>query len=126
MTSSSANAIDSFSTYDRAEFYHDHSLQQWSVAYAALKNYFFLGDEKVLEIGCRGGRVSANVAGRIPQGEIIATEMRGPGAIQFANQNHAKSLYPNLTFLEEDFLDSHYDNQFDLAVSFSSLHWYSD
>ncbi len=123
---SAASAIDSFSTYERAEFYHEHSQQQWNVAYEALKGYAFQGNEAVLEVGCRGGRGAANIAGRIPNGEVIATEMRGPGAIAFASQNHPKSLYPNLIFLEQDFFKTSYRERFDLVVSFSSLHWYAD
>lgn len=120
------SAIDAFSTYEKAELYHNHSFQQWQVAYEALKAYSFQGHESVIEIGCRSGRIAANIAGRVPQGEVIATEMRGQGAIEFAIQNHSKSLYPNLSFLEQDFLDSEFDGQFDLAVSFSSLHWFLD
>ena len=92
------SGVDSFSTYELAEFYHNHSLQQWEVAYTALQGYSFQGDESVLEIGCRSGRVAANVAGRVPQGEVIASEMRGQGAIQFATQNHAKESLPKFNF----------------------------
>lgn len=121
-----ALAIDSFSTYERAEFYHNHAWQQWQVACDGLNMYSFNGNEAVIEIGCRGGRVAANVAGRVPHGIVVATEMRGPGAIAFASKNYPQKLYPNLTFFEGDFLQSPYKNSFDLAISFSALHWYHD
>jgi trans-aconitate 2-methyltransferase len=126
MAASLVLAIDSFDTYEKAEFYHDHSLQQWSVAYDALKEIPFKGHETILELGCRSGRISANLADRIPDGEVIATEMGNPGAIQFAKQNYTPSLYPNLSFLEQNFLDTDYNEYFDFVVSFSSLHWCSD
>ena len=119
-------AIDSFSTYERAEFYHNHAWQQWQVACEGLSVYSFNGNEAVIEIGCRGGRVAANLAGRVPKGIVVATEMRGPGAIAFARKTYPQKLYPNLTFIEEDFLNAPYKNSFDLAVSFSALHWYPD
>src|SRR5262245_41096285 len=119
-------AIDSFSTYEQAEFYHTHSLQQWKVAYEALKSYEFQEQTSILEVGCRGGRIAANLAGRLPFGEVVATEMRGEGAIRFARQNHPKNLYPNLTFLDQDFLETHFNDYFDLVISFNSLHWYPD
>jgi|GEM_PF-2839744 len=119
-------SIDSFSTYESAEFYHDHAWQQWQVACDGLNMYSFNGNEAVIEIGCRGGRVAANVAGRVPRGIVVATEMRGAGAIAFASKNYPQKLYPNLTFFEGDFLQSPYRNSFDLAISFSALHWYPD
>lgn len=115
-----------FNTYERAEFYNNQSFREWVDASEALKEYPFQGNESILEIGCRDGRISANLAGRIPNGDIISIDIRGSGAIQFANLNHSKELYPNLTFLEKDVLDLDDENCFDLAVSFYSLHWNPD
>ena len=48
LATSCLSAIDSFSTYERAAFYYDHSWQQTSVALDALNRIPFRGDEKVL------------------------------------------------------------------------------
>ncbi len=82
-----------------AKSYHDHSsLWDWMGALEALKGYSFHGNESVLEAGCINGRIAANIASRVPNGEVIATEVRGPAATQLANQMYSKSLYPNLSF----------------------------
>ena len=121
-----AFAIDSFSTYERAALYHDHAGQQFSVAKAILDRLALKGDESILEIGCRGGKVAAHLAGRLNEGEVVGVEMRGDGAIEFARKNYSQELYPNLSFLVGDFLQSDFYPHFDLAVSFSSLHWFED
>lgn len=126
LATASLSAIDSFSTYERAQVYYDHSWQQTSVALDALSRIPFRGDEKILEIGCRGGRISSNLAGRVPHGSVKGAEMRGEGAIAFATKNHAKELYSNLEFLAEDFRNSEEKETYDLIVSFSSLHWFQD
>ena len=118
--------IDSFSTYERAERFHNNSQQQWGVAFEALNSYTFKGNESVIEIGCRSGRVAANLAGRIPKGQVTATEIRGEGAILFAKKNHSQQLYPNLKFLDQDFLKTDYVDKFDLAVAFCTLHWHQN
>lgn len=124
--SPSAWAVDTFSTYEKADYYHRNSFEGWIVAYDILRGFYFNGDESVLDMGCRDGRIAANLAGRIPDGEVIAIEMRGPGSIQFAQKNYSQELYPNLTFIEQNILNSDYENRFDLIVSFSFLHWNSD
>jgi len=126
LATSYLSAIDSFSTYQRASAYYDHSWQQTSVALDALDRIAFRGDEKLLEIGCRGGRMSANLAGRIAHGTVVGAEMRGEGAIAFAQKNHSEQLYPNLSFVAQDFRTSTEENSYDWIVSFSSLHWYKN
>lgn len=57
-----ASGTDFFATCENAEFY-DNYTPEWTVNAEVFKNYSFRGDESVIEIGCRGGRTSANIAG---------------------------------------------------------------
>ncbi len=103
-------------SYDRDSAYLD-----WNFAHDILKEYPFQENDSVIEVGGICGRVSANIAGLVPKGEVIVTEVRGPNATQFANQKYPKSIYPNLSFLNTHILDSDYENRFNLACCFTTF-----
>ncbi len=117
--------LDQFPTYQEAHFYHANSAQQTNVAMSVLRDRQFFGTETILELGSRSGRISAYIAGRVPAGSVVGLEP-SVGMIEFAASNHSQSLYPNLTFRNDDLLCIDDRNAFDTIVSFSALHWVLD
>ena len=80
------------------------------------------GSERVLDIGCGDGRITAEVATRLPQGSILGVdaseEMIGYAA------DHAN--LPNLRFAVANAANLSFHNEFDLVLSFNALHWLPD
>lgn len=116
--------LDQYSSMEQASFYNEHSQQQCSVAYEALKNFEFHGSEQILDVGCGSGKITANVAGRVPNGTIVGLDI-SEGMVAFAN-NAYRPFYANLSFVREDILNFIHPPKFDIILSFSSLHWVID
>ena len=112
-----AGNLDQYPTYEQANFYHSHSSQQKDFALEALEGYSFNPYASVLEIGSGSGRLAANIAGRLPKGAVLGLDY-SEGMTEFASKNHNKKLYPNLSFLCEDFLQTDYDEDFTDIISF--------
>lgn len=118
------HGFDQFPTSQEAAFYDNHSRQQYLVAYKALERISFEGDEKVLDIGCGSGEVTANVAGRIPQGSVEGIDI-SKGMIDYA-RNHYAPYYQNLSFARSDATKLSSSIDFDVIISFNTLHWILD
>jgi trans-aconitate methyltransferase len=101
-------------------FYHNHSSMQEKLAMDSLQLYQFKGNERVLDIGCGDGKISATIAKQLPKGKIIGIDPSRP-MIEFAKEEYKKisnlkfQLSPGETFRNREI--------FDLIVSFSTLHW---
>lgn len=82
------------------------------------------GDERILDIGCGDGRVTAALAERVPKGSVVgvdsSTEM-----IEFASEQYADRK-PKLTFLVMDAGGLSFRNEFDVVFSNAALHWVED
>jgi trans-aconitate methyltransferase len=84
-----------------------------------------LGDERILDIGCGDGKVTAYIASLLPQGSVLGID-NSEDMISFARSRFPQSSWPNLSFQHADACDLHYSGQFDLIVSFATLHWILD
>jgi len=118
-------ASEPFATYDQAKWYHCHSAQQTEVAMALLGKHTFSGGERILHLNSRTGRISAYLAMRFPETEVVGIE-KNRGMYSFAKRNHPKRLFPNLSFEFVDFSEKKFEGNFDCVVSTSSLHWYEN
>ena len=116
--------IDQYQTSHEAAFYNQNSQQQWNVAWEALKEIALLGNERILDIGCGSGKVSANIAGRVCNGSVLGLDL-SQGMIAFAQKTYAP-FYDNLMFTKGDVLELASSSEFDLIFSSSSLHWILD
>jgi trans-aconitate methyltransferase len=116
-----------------AQKYAKHSELQFQAAMGALSKIEFNGDEKVLDIGCGDGRVTAEIAKRVPNGSVKGIDI-SENMIQHARDTHQLK---NLSF---DVLDisegvhypyqvigkDGYHDQYNIITAFSSLSWVKD
>ncbi|HHE31830.1 MAG TPA: methyltransferase domain-containing protein [Chlorobaculum parvum] len=79
------------------------------------------GRERVLDLGCGDGSLTAVIAGLLPEGEVVGIDA-SRGMIDAALPKSGGNLYFRL--LDIDDLD--FDNEFDLIFSNAALHWVKD
>lgn len=105
-----------------ARAYHDRSaMQQW-LAEEALPVIGFEGGERVLDVGCGEGRITAEIAGFVPRGSVLGVDASA-AMIDFARAHAAGPAHPNLDFAVGDARRLGFHAAFDLVVSFNALHW---
>ena len=79
--------------------------------------------QNVLDIGCGDGKISAQIASRLPLGRVLGIDS-STSMITHSNQHHAPR-HSNLTFAVADAqaLPDQYHQKFDTVTSFYCLHW---
>lgn len=102
--------------------YSRHSSLQQAMAEEQLALLTLAGTERVLDVGCGVGNVTARVAARLPRGEVLGVDPSWD-MISFANNLHTRAAHPNLCFEVADVRCLPYVNEFDLVISFNALHW---
>ncbi len=101
-----------------AEYRDVSRLQQW-LADESLAPLTLGGSERVLDVGCGDGKVTAEIAARLPHGSVLGVDP-SHDMIAFAARTHRA---PNLAFELGDARTLPYRDAFDLVVSFNALHW---
>jgi trans-aconitate 2-methyltransferase len=84
------------------------------------------GDERVLDLGCGSGRVTAEIAARLGSGGSILGVDSSAEMVAFAEKMFPSSTRANLRFHQADVRDLDFREEFDLIVSFNALHWIPD
>src|SRR5689334_756808 len=112
--------------WDAAGYSRISSLQA-AMAQEVLALLDLNGSERVLDVGCGEGKITAEIASRVPGGLVVGVDP-SHDMIEFA-ENHftlstssSASLW-NLRFEVADARSLSFKNEFDLAVSFNALHW---
>jgi trans-aconitate 2-methyltransferase len=80
------------------------------------------GSERILDVGCGDGKISAAIAERVPTGSVLGVDP-SRDMIAFASSHFATPSQPNLRFEVADARRLPYRAEFDLVVSFNALHW---
>lgn len=80
------------------------------------------GRERVLDIGCGDGRVTAAIAADLPQGSITGID-NSPEMIRFAQEQFPPALHHNLTFIHMNARYLEFVEAFDVFFSKAALHW---
>jgi trans-aconitate 2-methyltransferase len=83
------------------------------------------GDERILDIGCGDGKITAEIASLVPKGSVKGID-NSVEMISFAKGRYPQSRHPNLFFEYGDASALEYADEFDLVVSFACLHWVLD
>jgi trans-aconitate 2-methyltransferase len=107
--------------WDANEYSRQSSLQQ-AMAGEVLALLELQGTERVLDVGCGNGKITAQVAARVPRGSVIGVDP-SRDMIAFAASHFGPAVRPNLRFVEGDVRRLPFQDEFDLVVSFNALHW---
>jgi len=83
------------------------------------------GSEHVLDIGCGDGKVTAEIAARLPQGSVTGIDSSRE-MINLACQTFNHNESPNLRFIHMDARELNFYEEFDIVFSNAVLHWVSD
>lgn len=106
----------------KAEEYHFNSTAQYDAAIELMKRLRLEGNERVLDVGCGDGKISAKIAKQIPLGSVIGIDVSSE-MIDYAQKAFPKKDHDNLTFFLQD--AQQLDDYEDLDIIFSSfaLQW---
>jgi trans-aconitate 2-methyltransferase len=96
------------------------ALQTW-LANQSLIGVAMAGDERVLDVGCGDGRITAAIAEQLPDGSILGID---PSPRMIAAAGTFASA--RLRFAVGDVLTMDFRDEFDAVVSFNALHWVPD
>jgi trans-aconitate 2-methyltransferase len=109
------------SEWNAAGYARISGLQQ-QMAAEALALLTLAGNERVLDIGCGQGKVTAQIAARVPRGRVVGVDP-SHDMIDFAKAHFAEA---NLRFEAGDARTLPFRGEFDRVVSFNALHWVPD
>jgi trans-aconitate 2-methyltransferase len=107
--------------WDAADYARISGLQQ-AMAEEVLALLNIKGSERILDIGCGNGKITAEIAARALHGSVLGVDPSHE-MIAFASSNYGPELRPNLRFEVADARQLRYHNEFELVVSFNALHW---
>jgi len=110
--------------WDAATYRQVSALQEW-LADRSLASLTLAGDERILDVGCGDGRISAAIAARVPRGAVLGVDA-SRHMVEYAAGVFPAATHPNLRFAVTDAAVLDVGADFDLAVSFNALHWVLD
>lgn len=79
------------------------------------------GSERILDLGCGDGTLTAQLAALAPQGSVLGIDA-SRGMIDAAMSH----VVGNLSFAVRDINDLDFENEFDIVFSNATLHWIKD
>lgn len=97
--------------------------QQW--AQELIAKLRLNGRERVLDIGCGDGKVTAAIAASVPTGSVTGIDS-SPEMCRFAQEHFPHSMHNNLTFILRDASHLGFFEEFDVVFSNAALHWIPD
>jgi trans-aconitate 2-methyltransferase len=107
--------------WNAAEYSRRSSLQE-AMAQEVLVLLDLKDSERILDVGCGDGKITAEIASRVPRGSVVGVDPSGD-MISFAQSHFGPATRPNLRFEVADARSLPFKNEFDLVVSFNALHW---
>lgn len=99
--------------------YHQHSSPQHRWAFSLIKKVSFNGSERILDVGCGDGKITAQMAKELPSSSFLGIDI-SPSMIAFATEHFSSD---NLSFSLQDATSLPYQDEFDILFSFTALHW---
>jgi len=104
------------------EKYKLASSQQNAWGMKLISELEFKGGERILDLGCGDGVLTAEMAKLVPDGFVLGIDA-SESMIETARKYHAGA---NLRFELLDINDIDFESEFDLVVSNATLHWVKD
>jgi len=80
------------------------------------------GNERILDIGCGDGKITAELSKIIPNGFVIGID-NSEDMIELAKSSYETGKFPNLQFHLMDASRLDFNSIFDIVFSSSALHW---
>lgn len=108
--------------YWRAEEYYQNSSSQKDAAADLMKYVSIKPSQKILDVGCGDGKITAEIASQIPAGSITGVDISS-SMIDFAKGAFSSDRYQNLSFFLKDAQSLDYNEEFDTVFSFTTLQW---
>ena len=108
-----------------AEEYRTSSSNQKKWALELLSKLDLKGNERVLDIGCGDGEITAAIAQRVPRGFAVGIDS-SKEMIDLATGRFPSEHYPNIAFLLKDATALDFREEFDAVFSNACLHWVID
>lgn len=105
--------------------YAANSAQQQVWAHELISRLELRGDERILDVGCGDGKVTAELARSLPRGTATGIDA-SPAMIEFAQRTFPPSEISNLAFHVMDARQIRFAERFDLVFSNAALHWVDD
>jgi trans-aconitate 2-methyltransferase len=109
------------SEWHATEYVRESSLQQ-AMADDVLARLTLDGNERVLDVGCGDGKITAEIAARVLRGSVVGVDP-SRDMIAFASSRFLPPAVTNLRFEQADARRLPFRGEFDLVVSFNALHW---
>jgi trans-aconitate 2-methyltransferase len=110
--------------WDAQAYNRVSALQQW-LAEKSLVSLRLDGHDCILDVGCGDGKITAEIARRLPRGSVLGVDA-SHAMIAFAARTFPSTTHPNLAFQVADAAQLPLADEFDLIVSFNCLHWVRD
>jgi trans-aconitate methyltransferase len=105
-----------------ASDYAKHSQGQYGWAMGNIGKLALQGSESVLDIGCGDGKITAEIAKRVPHGRVLGIDLSQEMIALAARLIQL----PHVRFQVLDAQELHFDSEFDAVFSNSALHWMPD
>lgn len=102
--------------------YSSNSSAQKNWGLELLAKLHFKGNERVLDVGCGDGKLSAEIARNLPDGSVLGIDL-SEEMITFARNHYPTEKFPNLAFMQTDARKLTFDSEFDIVFSNAVLHW---
>lgn len=107
------------------KLYSSNSSAQKNWGLGLLAKIRLKGNEKVLDVGCGDGKLSAEIAKNLPTGSVLGIDL-SEEMVTFAMNHYPQEKYPNLTFMQTDASGLTFDSKFDIVFSNAAFHWIKD
>jgi trans-aconitate methyltransferase len=114
-------------TWNAAAYAANSAVQQ-SWARELIVKLDLRGDEKILDVGCGDGKVTAEIARAVPRGSVLGLDASAE-MIAFAKKTFPTRTVSNLKFQACDareILPKKFAAKFDVVFSNAALHWVDD
>lgn len=108
-----------------ARDYRKSSSAQLQWARELLSTLQLSGNEKILDIGCGDGKITAEIAKRLSTGSVLGIDS-SEEMINFSIRNFPQDEHRNLNFRLVDVRKLPFDSEFDVIFSNATLHWVID
>jgi trans-aconitate 2-methyltransferase len=105
--------------------YSDSSSPEQKWTEEVLQHIPLIGNESVLDIGCGEGKICYTIAKLVPLGKVIGIDPREE-FIKQAQKKYGSESLSHLYFYQLNPESISYDEEFDLVLTFSWLHYVKD